>query len=141
VAAIVLLGCMALGLFPFLLSPTPFKEPFFYVWYGGLGALGLWFVVLFVRNPKFTMLVHDGHLTWHDGVNPKMSGSVECEKILYMRVETHEGSESFWVRVSLVLLDGKNIELPNNCLPSTTERLLNELRSCNPRITKQVGTY
>ena len=126
---------------PFFLpgvNPGSRTDPFWWAWWGVLFFWTLFWLVMFVRNPRFFMIILDGRLIWGDEMSRSLNGSVELMRVRELRVEIRQGADSSTEKYYVVLDDGSRRELPRNAMIAQAD-LLAEMQLVNPRI--QMGKY
>ncbi|HEU4339205.1 MAG TPA: hypothetical protein VFS19_03985 [Planctomycetota bacterium] len=88
VAAVNLLGAAALAAAPYVMFPKPPDASFLRLWYGFILLFSLFWIWMFIVNPRVWAVVKDGRLSWRRGLVFPSSGSVDVADIKCVLIET-----------------------------------------------------
>jgi len=139
VATICLLG--SVGLVAFLLGMRGTEA--FHSWFGWfftafMGAFALFWIWMFIRNPKYRLRIDREKISWLDELN-RMEGEVELKNIRKVHVKQSIGYCGTFTHIHLVLENGERMELGPNCYGNWSD-ICYHLSLHRPELTVEVQT-
>ncbi|HZL72604.1 MAG TPA: hypothetical protein VFC86_09095 [Planctomycetota bacterium] len=142
-AAINLRGSAGLAAAPFYFDRDPFSQgSFAYLWYGILVPFSLFWIWIFIVNPREWAVVKDGRLIWKLGHVFPRSGSVAVADVKCVLVKTivtppNNVGVGNAIEHYVVLKDETRLKVPE---AAVEHEVLHSMRALNPYIEKRSET-